>query len=1187
MRKGYKLSKVVAIWVIILIAVSSGTLPGYAQLGDRHIQLFDFTYGIQPGTILGLAKDKQGFLWILSSRVVQRFDGNEIQTFTFPKALENIFCDDKGHVWVNSNSEVFLFDAPSLSFKTITIQSGTDSFSIGPVFTMPNSLIWLITSKGFFEYDEQKKIFIEVQKEIPVKRPYNASMLANVGSSIYFGASGQVYRYDILTEKLDSLPQTDIYRLYPISRDSLLVSSWNLKSYWYDFGKKEITTVDIPEELKVVKDVPFSVRSIAQISNKHFIVGSQEGLFLYQLNQKYFYEMKLFYKGKPVFSNDFSNNLLFDEDGYVWFASIDGIGRFVLKGQSFGLMRNKQLHDDMASGIDNVRQMTSDHPGSLWVATGNGFVHWDWRKNERKLFLPKYGSQSQLAFPSVRGIAYDGKYILLGPSNQGMWLFDIKTETYKRPTYKNTVTRQAAEKDFIDYLLRLENGNTIILARDNLYIMNGKTYEISFLDVPFAKENANWAFQGKDGNIWIATTRGMYLLNEDLQYLKAVTFLTENVMVRAGFIMKDGRLLFSTNDGVYTARLESQEIRVDNYSSYFDDLYINILVEEQQGMIWAATDNGIYRYDPTADRLNLFDYTDNVQGFGFNGNSWHLTEEGLLFLGGTNGINYFKPDGIYVLNTTLNLFIQRVTGGRKDSEVFATDRKAILPWEHRLLEISFVCPYFNNPAKLKYRYRLEGSDGEWKYIGNSNRLRFASLSPGEYSLFLEASINGTDWEPSKNSFSFYIKPPFWQSWWFISSIILAIVTVMWWLEKSRNKRIQEKQEELEAEQAINYFSSRIAEEQSIEDLFWDVAKNCISRLQFEDCVIYQLNEKSGVLDQRAAFGPKSPERHEIISPIQIPIGRGIVGSVAQTGIAEIISDTTVDTRYIVDDLPRNSEIAVPIVSGGRVLGVIDSEHSKKRFFTQRHLSILTTIASLCAAKIIKSKAESEKKETETVLMATKQQMADIEMQALRAQMNPHFIFNCLNSINWYIVKSDQATASLYLTRFAKLIRLILDNSNSKTVTLTNEIEALRLYIEMETIRFEKQFTYTITIEDNVQPDHVYVPPLIIQPYVENAIWHGLLHKESPGHLSVHIERKTPTLLECIIEDNGVGRAAAKELKSKSASPGKSLGMKFTESRLALLNKHSNWEASVDIFDLEYDSGEPAGTKVVIKIPIDA
>jgi putative methionine-R-sulfoxide reductase with GAF domain/two-component sensor histidine kinase len=652
--------------------------------------------------------------------------------------------------------------------------------------------------------------------------------------------------------------------------------------------------------------------------------------------------------------------------------------------------------------------------------------------------------------------------------------------------------------------------------------------------------------------------------------------------------MKDGRLLFSTNDGVYSAHYNGENIIVKKYTEHFNNVYVNILVEDKQGIIWAASDNGIYRYDPVEDRVNLFDYTDNVQGFGFSANSWFLNQEdGLLFLGGINGINYFRPDGIHVLNSSLNLFIQRVIGGQKDSIIFDLHRKAILPWEQRALEISFVCPYYSNPGKLKFRYKLEGSDEGWKNIGNNNHLRFASLSPGDYTLYLEASINGADWVPSKNTFSFRIKPPFWLSWWFITLAFVSIITGVWRIIRSRNQQIEEQREELEAEQAINYFSTRMADNLTIDDLLWDIAGNCIGRLHFEDCVIYLINESGDALVQKAAYGPKSPVRAEIINPIQIKIGNGVTGTVARTGKAELIHDTSKDPRYIVDDVRRYSEIAVPIISNGKVLGVIDCEHSRKRFFTQRHLSILTTIASLCAVRMMKAKTEAEKSETERILMETKQQMADIEMQALRAQMNPHFIFNCLNSINRYIVKSDQVTASLYLTRFAKLIRLILDNSNSKTVALTNELEALHLYIEMESIRFEKQFTYTINVDENVHPDHVYVPPLIIQPYVENAIWHGLLHKDQSGQLKIHVRMKGAGLLECLVEDNGVGREKAKELKSKSASTSKSLGMKLTESRLAILNQHSNWGASVEVIDLKTADGEASGTRVILRMAVDA
>lgn len=233
----------------------------------------------------------------------------------------------------------------------------------------------------------------------------------------------------------------------------------------------------------------------------------------------------------------------------------------------------------------------------------------------------------------------------------------------------------------------------------------------------------------------------------------------------------------------------------------------------------------------------------------------------------------------------------------------------------------------------------------------------------------------------------------------------------------------------------------------------------------------------------------------------------------------------------------------------------------------------------------KATAEFEKSKTELELTQTKQRQAEIEMRALRAQMNPHFIFNSLNSINKYILKNDHANASRYLTRFAKLIRLILDNSNSKEVALSAELDALKLYIEMETLRFTNKFEYEINADTDINADILQVPPLIIQPYVENAIWHGLLHKETGGRLVVTISKAAEDMLQCIIEDNGIGRKRASELKSKSATTNKSLGMKLTEERIVMLNQYTSLHASVSIIDLENSSGEAIGTKVILNIPV--
>jgi len=165
-----------------------------------------------------------------------------------------------------------------------------------------------------------------------------------------------------------------------------------------------------------------------------------------------------------------------------------------------------------------------------------------------------------------------------------------------------------------------------------------------------------------------------------------------------------------------------------------------------------------------------------------------------------------------------------------------------------------------------------------------------------------------------------------------------------------NKLIQ-LERQLEHQMVIHDFVKEVLEQDSIDEILWSICNNVISRLGLEDCVIYLMDEGREHLVQKAAYGPKNPVEQEIADQIIIPIGQGVVGTVAKTGIAEIINDTTLDSRYIIDDDFRFSEIAVPIIYEGRVIGVIDSENSSKYFFNDSHLQMLESISSLCANRL--------------------------------------------------------------------------------------------------------------------------------------------------------------------------------------------------------------------------------------------
>jgi len=225
--------------------------------------------------------------------------------------------------------------------------------------------------------------------------------------------------------------------------------------------------------------------------------------------------------------------------------------------------------------------------------------------------------------------------------------------------------------------------------------------------------------------------------------------------------------------------------------------------------------------------------------------------------------------------------------------------------------------------------------------------------------------------------------------------------------------------------------------------------------------------------------------------------------------------------------------------------------------------------------------QKQKQEQEVAQLL--QQKSELEMQTLRTQMNPHFIFNCLSSINRYILINKVEEASDYLTKFSRLIRMALHNSEKSLIALESELEALRLYLDLERLRFKNAFNYSITFINTIDVNAVYIPPMLIQPFTENAIWHGLMHKKGIGCLEIQLcaEDKTFT---CIIVDNGIGRKMAASLNSRSAEKNKSMGMEITTGRLALFNKAAKEAAFFNIEDLMDAQGNGCGTKVTLTMP---
>lgn len=260
---------------------------------------------------------------------------------------------------------------------------------------------------------------------------------------------------------------------------------------------------------------------------------------------------------------------------------------------------------------------------------------------------------------------------------------------------------------------------------------------------------------------------------------------------------------------------------------------------------------------------------------------------------------------------------------------------------------------------------------------------------------------------------------------------------------------------------------------------------------------------------------------------------------------------------------------------------INRPYWKKWWF----IALLISIAFGIIIVFYRNKLAIKEKEKELALekVTFESELAMLKLENLKSQMNPHFIFNALNSIQEYIVLNQKHLASSYLAKFADLIRAYLDHSSKGTIPLKEEIDCLNIYLELEQLRFEEKFSYKINYDENSAVSDIKIPTMLIQPYVENALKHGLFHKKENRQLSITFEKmENKAILKCTIQDNGVGRKKASELR---AYKHKSFATEANQDRLNLLNHDRKEKIGVTIEDLLDSNNEPIGTKVTVLIPI--
>ena len=257
-----------------------------------------------------------------------------------------------------------------------------------------------------------------------------------------------------------------------------------------------------------------------------------------------------------------------------------------------------------------------------------------------------------------------------------------------------------------------------------------------------------------------------------------------------------------------------------------------------------------------------------------------------------------------------------------------------------------------------------------------------------------------------------------------------------------------------------------------------------------------------------------------------------------------------------------------------------SELNLDKSKSEKILILLIAIFILGIVFIIFYRAKLKQKNKFTQL---EKQNYKVETQLLRSQMNPHFIFNSMNSIQSFISNNNFMDAERYLSKFAGLMRLILENSRKSFISIDDEVKTLNLYLQLEKLRFDNKFEFNINISDEIDSSNIHIPPMLAQPYIENAILHGIMNKSENGEINISFEKQNNIII-CKIDDDGIGRRASQLLKTGTKKKHNSLGIKLTEERIDFLNKELKLDVNINIIDKVDEKNNATGTTVIVKMP---
>jgi len=914
-----------------------------------------------------------------------------------------------------------------------------------------------------------------------------------------------------------------------------------------------------------------SINSIIEDNNGYLWLGTDRGLNRYDRQTKSFKR----YLHDPGDSSGISNNvvrsILKDSNGHLWLATAGGLNKFDPGSGVFIWYQNCPGKNSICS--DDCYCLCQDKQGMLWIGTIKGLGKYNIETDIFTNYKHDPGDEQSLSFDHVSSIFEDSKGILwIGTEGGGLNIFNRDKNIFYR--YKNIANDNASiSNNYVLCILEDNSGNIWLGTRwKGANKVNRYSYDFRhYYHISDNKNSLNnnlvwYVYEDSDGLLWVATDEGVNIVDRKTNTYRYI----QNDPGNPNSLISNKVMCIHEDDegyfwfGTFDKGLDRYDRKNRSFKHYVHDpgdpesissSAVNYIIQDRSGDMWICTDRGVNRYNRESDSFISYFHDPADTGSISNNDIYYMLEDsdGLLWFSTRKGLNLFnKKTGKFCC----------WYHDPMDEKSISTD------WVFGIYEDKEGYLWIGTMGGGLNRFNKK--TGEFINFtvkdGLPNNVVYAILEDDSGNLWMSTNYGLSRFNPDNRTFINYDVRDGIQSNEFNHNVAL---------KNSKGEMFFGGLKGFNA-----FYPKDILKNEHVPPITITAFKifNEKQDKEFADGDTIYLSYSDNFFSfEFSALDFTSPYKNNYAYRLR-NFDKDWNICNANRRYAEY---TDVNPGKYLFTVKGSNNDGIWNEKGISLFIFISPPWWRSYWFRIPLLVILGVIIWLLV--YLRFRQIRKKHEYETLMLGSEMKLLEYERKALRLQMNPHFIFNTLNSIQYYILKNDKKSSNKYLSMFSNLMRVTLDNSQHNTIHIRDELEALQLYLELESLRFENKFDYNIILESNELLD-IKIPTMIIQPYVENAVRHGLRNKDEKGKLDIEL-RKKDNMLICRIEDNGIGREKAEELKKNKNDSHIPLGTKITETRLNLINSLYGRKMKIIYTDLKDKDGSAAGTRVELDIPI--